>query len=300
MRTQPMLAATIESKDEMSLIRFPAYVSPKYDGVRGLAEADGRPYSRKGEDFANVQFYKAVEDYRHILTNKDFEIVVGQPNAKNVFTKTNGYLASDDAPLPDDLTFLIFDEIDRIDDFTPPKVDRISNRAINVLKVPQHLVNNIEELLEWEEHYVKFGYEGVMVRAADSGPYKRGRASMKSQQLMKFKRFEDAEGVIVGFEEQMQNNNVATKDAFGRTKRSSSKANKTPNGHMGKMLVKTDKFSEIVKIGTGKGLTKALRKTIWENQDDYLGRTITFEFQGGSDYVKPRFASFKGFRDEGY
>lgn len=295
-----MLAATIESQEDMELIRYPAIVSPKYDGVRGLSEDDGLPYSRKGEDFANVQFYGAIKDYKRFLANKDFEIVVGLATAKNVFTKTNGFLASDDAPLPEPLTFYIFDELTRTESFKPMTLPEIQNQKVNLVRVPQHIVNNSEELLEIEEFYVKLGYEGVMVRGANSGKYKNGRASMKSQELMKFKRFEDAEGEIIGFEEQMTNNNVATKDAFGRTKRSSSKANKTPNGHMGKMLVKTDRFSEIVKIGTGKGLTKALRKAIWENQSEYVGRTITFEFQGGSDYVKPRFASFKGFRDEGY
>lgn len=298
-----MLAATIESPEEMATIKFPAYVSPKYDGVRGLTDTVGIPYTRKGEDFNNENFRKLMSKLK--LSNLDFEIGIGSPTDKKFFARTSGWLNSDADPIPEGelITLYVFDRIDNSMTFDQRwQKNKVEAKTyygqIRIVWVPQHLVNSVEEIMKLEEQYVTAGYEGVMIRGAlSTAKYKHGRASMKSQELMKYKRFKEDEGVIIGFEEQQTNTNVATKDGLGHTKRSSAKAGKVPNGHMGKMIVQTPAFTKPIKIGTGRGLTKALRKEIWENQEKFLGRTVTFWHQMGSSYEKPRFASFKGFRD---
>lgn len=299
-----MLAATIESPEDMQDIRFPVYVSPKYDGVRGITNSQGVPYTRKGEDFNNVVFRDLVATLK--LTDADFEIGIGKPTDKKFFARTAGWLNSDADPVPDGstITLYVFDRVIANMTFDERwqknKVKAGTWGKISIVWVPQHLVNSVEEILNLEEQYTLQGYEGIMIRGAlASGKYKNGRATMRSQELMKYKRFKEDEGVIVGFEEQRTNTNVATKNGLGHTKRSSAKAGKVPNGHMGKMIVSTPAFTKPIKIGTGRGLTKALRKEIWENQEKFLGRTVTFWHQMGSSYEKPRFASFKGFRDNG-
>ena len=315
MNRKPLLAATIESPDAMNLIRFPVYVSPKIDGVRGLTDDKGVPYTRKGEPFLNPDFNDAMAQSK--LKHYDFEIGIGRPNHnKQFFTQTSGWLRSESygVPIPADhqVTLYVFDRV--VPDMSfDERWQKNKQPAEGVYKyktkggiipiviqwVPQVLVHTVEELQEWEERFYDAGWEGIMIRGALSKPYKNGRATLNSQELMKYKRFKEDEGVIIGFEEQETNTNEKTLDAFGRSKRSSSKAGKVPNGLAGKLIVSTPRFTKPVKIGTGIGLTKELRKHMWENQDQYIGRTITFWHQMGSDYEKARFPSFKGFRDDG-
>lgn len=297
-----MLAATIESPEDMELIKFPVYVSPKYDGVRGLTNSQGVPYTRKGEDFNNVIFKDLVSKLK--LTDADFEIGIGKPTDKKFFAQTAGWLNSDADPVPDGatITLYVFDRIVQGMTFDERwqknKVKAGTWGQISIVWVPQHLVNSVDEILKLEEQYVAAGYEGIMIRGSLSkASYKHGRSSMISQELMKFKRFKDDEGVIIGFEEQMTNTNEKKTDGLGHAKRSSAKAGKVPNGRMGKMIVQSPAFSKPIKIGTGKGLTKELREDMWKNPEKYIGRTVTFWHQMGSSYEKPRFPSFKGFRD---
>lgn len=320
---KPLLAATIESPEDLKLVKFPVYVSPKIDGFRGMTNSLGEPHTRKGEPFKNPDFNAAMKVFKQ--PNLDFEIGIG-PAVKNkkFFTLTSGWLRSEDegVPVPDypnkvhdqtPVTLYIFDKIipgmtfdERWQKNRTPSEGfynlKISSGylTIEVKWVPQILIHTIEEFWEWEQKFYDAGWEGIMIRGSLArGQYKHGRSTMNSQELMKYKRFKDEEATITGFEEQETNTNEKKVDALGHSKRSSAKAGKVPNGHAGKLIVSCPSFKEPVKIGTGLGLTKALRKHMWENQDQYIGRTITFWHQPGSDYVKARFPSFKGFRDDG-
>ena len=46
-------------------------------------------------------------------------------------------------------------------------------------------------------------------------PYKQGRGTFREGIIYKLKRFEDSEAVIIGFVEQMTNQNVLEKDELG-------------------------------------------------------------------------------------
>jgi len=50
------------------------------------------------------------------------------------------------------------------------------------------------------------------------------------------------------------------------------------------------------RVGTGEGLTKELRKTIWDARDEYVGKIITYKYQPHGVKELPRFPVFKGFR----
>lgn len=296
-----MLAATIEDETDLAKINFPVLVSRKYDGVRCVVDDDGVPRSRKGEPFGNqwmADVLKSVD-----LANADGEIGVGSPTDKDFFTRTSGFCRR--AGDRQKFTFYIFDwQIPGIFEMRMTRKVPVLEGPIadwlTVEVVSQDMCQNVDDLRKKEWDFVGYGYEGIMIRGAlASAQYKYGRATLRSQELLKWKRFEDTEGVIEGFEEAETNTNEKTRNALGDAKRSSAKAGKVPNGMAGKLLVKSPKFSEVVKIGTGEGLTHALRKDMWDNPKKYIGRTVTFTFQAGSDYVKPRFASFKGFRDDG-
>lgn len=299
---KPMLAATIESHEDLDRISYPVYVSPKLDGVRCITDENGTPFTRMGEPFASSDLNRRFQ-LRPEWKNLDGELGIGDPTDKKFFTKTSGSVRREDDTLNETVTFYVFDRVGEGNfdaRWWKNKVKEQTDGNLRLVWVDQILCQNKAEVLKWEEMYVRLGYEGIMVRGnLTSAEYKHGRASLISQQLMKLKRFADAEGIIIGFEEGNTNNNVAEKNAFGRTKRGSAKAGKEPNGRVGVLIVKSEAFEEPVRIGTGIGLTHELRKDMWEQQEAYLGRTVTFCYQAGSDYTKARFPSFKSFRDDG-
>ena len=81
-------------------------------------------------------------------------------------------------------------------------------------------VNSMEEIDTNESACLEFGYEGIMLRDPN-GTYKFGRSTARDNILLKVKRFLDDEAEVIGIEEKMSNQNVAEKDNFGRTERSS-------------------------------------------------------------------------------
>jgi ATP-dependent DNA ligase len=127
-----------------------------------------------------------------------------------------------------------------------------------------------------------------------AAPYSHGRQRWA---LRKYKPEDDGEAVIVGFEEGKSNQNEIELNVFGYTKRPGGKGGHVPNGTLGRMLVQCPKFG-LLHIGSGKGLTLALRQQIWDNQEQHLGRTITYVYQAQGMLDKPRFPRFKGFRDD--
>ncbi|MCI4436115.1 MAG: hypothetical protein JHC33_04810, partial [Ignisphaera sp.] len=112
--------------------------------------------------------------------------------------------------------------------------------------------------------------------------------------LNKVKRFEDSDAEIVGFEELMNNNNVATKDNFGRSERSTHKANLSGAGVLGCFQVRDIGTGQEFSVGTG--LDAAQRKLFWDNQQDLVGKIITYKFFSVGVKELPRHPVFKGFR----
>jgi DNA ligase-1 len=164
-------------------------------------------------------------------------------------------------------------------------------------KIVRHYkVKNEKELLKKEEDFLSEGYEGLMVRKID-GPYKSGRSTLNEGYLLKFKRFVDSEAEITGFVELMINNNPKEVNELGDNIRKKKKEFLVPGDTLGVFLVK-DLYSGIeFEIGTGQGLTKELRKEIWEHQKKYKTKIVKYRFQEAGKKDKPRFPSWLGFRD---
>ena len=104
------------------------------------------------------------------------------------------------------------------------------------------------------------------------------------------------EGMVMGFVEQMTNDNAAMRDAFGRTIRSSHKANKVPAGTLGKLMLHTKEWG-IIPVGCGK-MDHAERKYVWDHQDEYMDKVSTFNYQKEGMKDKPRFPRHKGWRKD--
>jgi DNA ligase-1 len=136
------------------------------------------------------------------------------------------------------------------------------------------------------------GYEGAMLRAPH-GIYKFGRSTLKEGHLIKLKPFEDDEAEVIGFEEQCRNDNEATTNELGRTRRSSHKENRVPRGTLGALVLRHSTFGD---FNLGTGFDSALRQEIWHNRTKYLGKLVKFRYQAIGMKDKPRIPSFLGFR----
>jgi DNA ligase-1 len=165
--------------------------------------------------------------------------------------------------------------------------------------VPQITIRTPAELLEYEEECLNQGYEGVMIRSVD-GPYKFGRSTAREGYLLKFKRFEDAEAEIIGFEERMHNGNELTRDLLGRAERSSHQANMVGRNDLGALVVRgiNGTYSG-VQFNIGTGFDDADRQIIWAQRSRRLGDVVKYKYFPTGSKDKPRFPVFLGFRELG-
>lgn len=277
---KPMLAV----KADLSKLKFPLLVSPKLDGIRCVVK-DGKLLSRTLKPIRNEHCQNLFSE----LEGLDGELIVGDPTAPDVFQKTtSGVMSSKGTP---DVKFYVFDNWNRTGSFSTGYKMFPSSKTL--IYVSQTLVNNLEELEACYEDYLKQGYEGVMLRDPEA-PYKFGRSTIKSQNLLKHKPFEDSEFLVVGFTEKMHNANEATTNELGRTQRSSCKEGLVPTGVLGALVLQYGE--EVFECGTG--FNDEQRKEIFENQSKYLGKWVKVQHQVVGQKNKPRFPSFLGFRSE--
>jgi len=279
---KPMLAVSV---DDLSKITYPVLATPKLDGIRCLI-VDGMAVSRKLKPIPNNFVRTYLEE--HCLEGWDGELVVEGKS----FNEIQSLIMSEDGE--PDFTYEVFDWYsattyeERIQD-----LKRLDNDDKRVKFLFPKVIETIDQLLGYEVKCLDEGYEGVMLRAPQ-GLYKFGRSTLKQGWLLKLKRFKDAEAMVVGFVEKMHNGNEATVDELGHTKRSSHKANLIPAGTLGTLVVSTSDYE----FGIGTGFDDAMRKTIWDNRDAYLGKLVTFKYQEAGMLERPRFPVFKGFRSE--
>lgn len=293
---KPMLAAKLE---DMGELHFPLFASPKLDGVRAMI-INGRVMSRSLKEIPNAYVQELFG--RPELEGLDGELVVGEPFAKNCMQATmSGVMSEDKRP---DVTFWVFDYVDP-PCFQVPWGKRFSTAMEAVIRASEHvkpvqqeIVTKQEELDLWEAHWLAQGYEGMMLRDPES-PYKFGRCGKKAPWLIKCKRFDDAEALVVGAVERMHNDNEATTNELGRTKRSAHQENLRPAGDLGALVCKTPEGIQF-QIGTGQGLTADLRVQLWAEHlaGKLVGRIAKYKHFAKAGVVEaPRHPVWLGFRD---
>ena len=290
---KPMLAETCEDADRAAL-PFPLYATPKIDGLRCLV-IDGVATSRSLKPIPN-RFVQSVLG-THLLDGLDGELVVGE-TFQDV---TSGLMSEDGEP---DFRYYVFDHFHAPGESYLDRVERVKAtiaRAIasgfpgeRLIPLYPEELSGADDLEAYCNFNLEGGFEGTMVRRGD-GPYKYGRSTLREGYLLKLKPFVDSEAVVIGFEEQMHNGNTAEINALGHTERSSHKANLTPTGVLGALIVTTDKFGQ---FNLGTGFTAEQRREIWTHRDQYVGHLAKFKYQACGTKDKPRIPTFLGWRDE--
>lgn len=286
---RPMLASPAPAD-----IRFPLYASPKVDGIRAIVK-DGILLSRSLKPIPNTWTQDCLG--HELLNGLDGELAVGAPTHPNLMQITTSGVMSEQGTPP--VTLWVFD----IWHSPLPYHIRLHhlrtwfampNAPPHVGLLMQKLVENTEQLEQFEAEMLQWGFEGIMLRDPNS-PYKFGRSTAKEGYLLKLKRFATDEGTVVGFEEQMHNGNEATTDNLGLTQRSSHSANLVPAGTMGTVLLKDVKTGQPVRVGTG--FTAAQRKEMWEHKELFLGAVMTYRhFNKTGVKDARRISSFVAFR----
>jgi DNA ligase-1 len=235
------------------------------------------------------------------LNGLDGEITVGDPTSPTVFHDTQSAVMSHGGS--PDVHYHVFDRTESNAGFmfrlsgVKERIKLIGNPSITV--VPHQYVESLKELLDFESEMLTKGWEGIMIRDPD-GPYKQGRSTFNEGYLIKIKRFEDSEAEILGCYEQETNTNEATINEVGRSKRSSHKEGKVPNGHLGGFYVRDLTTGVEFDVGTMLGITKEQRRNMWINfcsePSGYIGQTIKYKFQPIGVKDKPRTPILLGFR----
>ncbi len=295
MITKPMLAGTVK---DMKTIQYPVLVTPKLDGIRCL-KLCGKAVSRNFKPIPNEFVRSWIE--KHLPDGVDGELIVENES----FQATSSAVMRESGEPK--VVYHVFDFVeeqtersthryymDRMKDLKENKQIRTLDEKRVKLILPI-LVTNEQTLLEFETKCLAEGYEGVMLRTPD-GPYKCGRSKVREGFLLKLKRFSDDEAEIIGFEERMHNANEAKKDAFGRTERSTHKANMVATGVLGAFRVKSKKFNKEFSIGTG--MNDVQRASYWEIRAKLVGKLLKYKYQPTGIKDVPRFPVFLGLRHE--
>lgn len=300
MNSKPMKSFTIENLAKDVVV--PTLASRKLDGVRMFVQ-DGMCYSNSGKQFPNPEVNEMFAKAEH--NDLDGELIYGDPRDENVCEATKSVVMSKHKADfdPTKLNFWVFDL--KIPDV--PALARMNKlKAIeleiklgfneNVRFVNKEVVYDVDQLIKLENKFVAEGYEGIMIQHIDS-MYKNGRSTKKEQCSGKYKRHMDDEFLIIGMKELMHNDNEATLDEQGYTKRSSSKDNKRGAGTLGALLVK-DLKGRFIDFEVGTGFDASVRQSMWDKREELIGKamaTVKWMAYGVKD--APRQPVFKGIRD---
>lgn len=291
MITKPMLSGKFDDVESgLKTLTYPLLATPKYDGIRALM-VGGKLLSRTFKNIPNKHIFKTCTEA--LPDGLDGELVSG------TFNETSGnVMRHDGEPV---FEYHVFDYVK--DSLTKPYAERMKDLAALKLpswcvKVMPTQVNSLDELEALERKYLSEGFEGIMLRSPN-GAYKCGRGTVSKMDLVKVKRFKDAEAEITGVEEEMHNTNAADKDAFGRTKRSTAQDGLVGKGTLGALEVRgiNGEFRG-VSFKLGSGYDQETRKKLWDTRSTLNGKIVKYKYQSEGGEDKPRFPIFLGFRDE--
>jgi len=278
-RLKPMLALNFE--DHKHKIVYPAYIQPKYDGLRCLAikNSTGAVHlqARGGDPYvvqhiANALWmlpsYAAMDGelYVHNLGLQKINSLVRRPQEGSSILEYHVYdFVLPDTPQPWEVRGTA---LARLLDYSG--IDK------RIVPVPTWRVHNEEEVKEYHDSFVQNGYEGAIVRTA-LGPYRFG---YRSADLLKYKAFEDAEFPITGW-------------SCGK-------------GKFSDMAIFTCTVPAGVKGGTPGAAfevvpagTEQERKQLLLDAPQLVGKKLTVRYLGLTEEGKPRCAVGHAIREEG-
>ena len=287
---KPLLASAFDPDKA----KFPYLATPKIDGIRFLM-IDGVAVSRSFKPIRNEYLQSVLSAC--LPDGIDGELTCGS----NFQDSTSGIMSIKGEP---DFHVWIFDFVAPYMGVIMPYDSRMAELelmerlgAFKALKESYTVlyptqVDDLESVQKLEDEFIEAGHEGVMLRAP-GGTYKFGRSSVKENIILKVKQFSDDEGTVVGFVEKMSNQNAPVRNAIGGLDRLGGAAGMVPCDTLGSFIL--DYKGQQLKCGSG--LNDEMRKLIWENRDEYIGKLVKFKSMNHGVKDLPRHPIFLGFRD---
>lgn len=276
---RPMLAATARKVED---ICYPCCGTPKLDGIRALV-VGGQLLSR---NFKPIRNYWIQEVCRGLPEGLDGELMV----AGGFQSVTSAVMSYEGRP---DFEYWIFDRIGPGGYLERVEALPVLPSFCRILQ-PTYLWT-IDALLAFEEACLEAEYEGIVTRSA-VGPYEHKRSTLRSQNMVKFKRVQDSEATVCSILEGMTNNNPIERSIFGYAKRPGGRSGHTNRGTMGSLVCRDVHNGMDVRVGSG--FDDALREHIWTNQLAYIGRVLKYSYQAHGVKDAPRFPRFLGWRED--
>jgi ATP-dependent DNA ligase len=272
-----------EFPDYESKVVYPAFVSPKLDGMRCLINKDGM-WSRGNKPIITCpHIFEPFQKHIYSDPKNDKLIFDGELYAhvlKDDFNKLISLAKQPDATAEDIerakiLEFHMFD-INLSENFESRLYDmrsilkdmREHSEYEQIILLPQYKVDHVGDMEDWDRVFVSNGYEGTMVRWGEQG-YQFGR----TKHLLKVKTFIDKEFEVVGVE--------AGVGKFA--------------DRVGKWIVRLEDGTTSEAGPTG---TDELNRQLWIDKDKYIGKMATVKFQGYTKDGKLRFPNWKAIRDK--
>ena len=301
-KLKPMLAGkATDDQIKKLLAKGPLEASFKLDGIRCMIQ-DGVALSRSLKPIRNKHVQSVIG--RKEFNGFDGELIVGEPTDNDVYRNTCSHVMSENKEFK--FSFWVFDYFLNNDIYANRKKEISFLKQIIFQKIiPEHdhtlnmlgtkTIHNMEELEEYELACLEIGYEGVILRDPNAS-YKYGRSTAKEGGLIKVKRFNDSEARILDMEEQMKNNNEKKVNELGRGQRSSHKANKTPKGTLGALIVKDVHSGALFNIGTG--FTNIVRDQLWKYKNGLIGQIVKYKYFAIGVKDAPRHPVYIGIRDD--
>lgn len=220
-------------------LRYPLGASLKHDGFRVLRRR-GKALSRYLKPVRNLELRALIEGCS-LLECCEGEVIYGDPTDPESFHRTSS-LATRRHGGVEGMRLYLFDWFAR-----PELGYRARWAQLKLLRLPKwcevighKVMMNAAQAQAYEEWAVGLGYEGMMLRELD-GTYKHGRSTLREQLLLKVKRMEDSEAVVLDMRPKMRNDNERTRDALGRSVRSSRREGKVATLELGSLLLRDAK-----------------------------------------------------------
>lgn len=264
MERKNIMLAYMFSEKKFNKMRKPVILQPKIEGDRCRNESHHDKIFSSGDKILisvphilqelkhQHEFWKGIELdgelYKHGMRHRDIRSIVSRTKNIHPNYKLIEYHVFDviDEHIPQDVRLQILDDVFKLNSFTFIK------------KVPNHEVTTLNEVQKWYDYYTNNGYEGIILRDRDAKYVRR-----KVNTLLKLKPRMSETFLIVGFEEELD-------------------IHKNRKNTLGALWLE-DNEGKRFKVGTG--ITKFMRKLMWENKNKLLRTPCKIRFQ---NYTKIR------------
>lgn len=266
---KPMLAHDYKKRGHN--IKYPAYVQPKFDGIRCLATRKGNTISYTSRDNKPFTAVDHLTPYLLRLMN-DGEVWDGELYTKGYSLQQMVSLVKRKQPDTLKVEYHVYDCVMKgTFEARHLRIDSAIKNGGLVKPVPTLLVECHMDMLASHKAMVAGGYEGTIIRNRDGEYLPSGDSKKRSPNLQKYKDMEDAEFVITGAR-QGEGKDKGCIIFICETK-DGNKFDCRPNGDY------------------------ARREQWWKERHKLMYKKLTVQYQGFTDEGKPRFPIGLAIRD---